>query len=113
MRQKKKVTASPDELNVPDLFTLGNAKNKINGTEEFNRKKINSLYGTVQANYDGYLFLDATFRNDWSSSLSKKNRSFFYPSISAAWIVSDMMNKWINLYPPGSHSPKHVFHLHR
>ncbi|WP_455637508.1 SusC/RagA family TonB-linked outer membrane protein [Parabacteroides sp.] len=93
MRQKKKVTASPDELNVPDLFTLGNAKNKINGSEEFNRKKINSLYGTVQANYDGFLFLDATFRNDWSSSLSKKNRSFFYPSISAAWIVSDMMNK--------------------
>ncbi|WP_304246606.1 SusC/RagA family TonB-linked outer membrane protein [Parabacteroides gordonii] len=93
MRQKKKVTASPDELNVPDLFTLGNAKNKINGSEEFNRKKINSFYGTVQANYDGYLFLDATFRNDWSSSLSKKNRSFFYPSVSAAWVVSDMMNK--------------------
>ncbi|MEG1545088.1 MAG: SusC/RagA family TonB-linked outer membrane protein, partial [Tannerellaceae bacterium] len=93
MRQKKKVSASPDELNVPDLFTLGNAKNKINGTEEFNRKKINSLYGTLQANYDGFLFLDATFRNDWSSSLSKKNRSFFYPSISAAWVVSDMMNK--------------------
>lgn len=92
-RQKKKVTASPDELNVPDLFTLGNAKNKINGSEEFNRKKINSFYGTVQANYDGFLFLDATFRNDWSSSLNKKNRSFFYPSISAAWVVSDMMNK--------------------
>ena len=93
LRQKKKVSASPDELNVPDLFTLGNAKTKINGSEEFNRKKINSLYGTVQVNYDGFFFLDGTFRNDWSSTLSKKNRSFFYPSISASWVISDMLNK--------------------
>jgi len=93
LRQKKKVSASPDELNVPDLFTLGNAKTKINGSEEFNRKKINSFYGTAQINYDGFFFLDGTFRNDWSSTLSKKNRSFFYPSISTSWIVSDMLNK--------------------
>lgn len=37
--------------------------------------------------------LDATFRNDWSSSLSKKNRSFFYPSVSLSWVITDMMNK--------------------
>lgn len=92
-RLKKRVTASPDELNVPDLFTLGNAKNKINGSEEYNRKKINSLYGTLQVNYDGFLFVDATFRNDWSSTLSKKNRSFFYPSVSTSWVISDMLNK--------------------
>lgn len=92
-RQKNKVSASPDELQVPDLFTLGNAKNKVNSSEEFNRKKINSLYGSLQANYDGFLFLEGTFRNDWSSSLSKENRSFFYPSISASWVISDMINK--------------------
>lgn len=44
-------------------------------------------------NYDGWAFLDATFRNDWSSALSKKNRSFFYPSVSVSWVVSDMVNK--------------------
>lgn len=93
MRQKKKLTASPDALEVPDLFTLGNAKNKVNTSDEFNRKKINSLYGTLQLNYYGFAFLDFTFRNDWSSSLSKANRSFFYPSVSASWIISDMMHK--------------------
>lgn len=44
-------------------------------------------------NYDGWAFLDATFRNDWSSALSKKNRSFFYPSVSVSWVISDMVNK--------------------
>ncbi|MEG0646416.1 SusC/RagA family TonB-linked outer membrane protein [Bacteroides sp.] len=93
MRQKNKISSGPDELNVPDLFILGNTKKELRGSEEFNRKKINSLYGTLQVNYDGYLFLDATFRNDWSSALSKKNRSFFYPSVSAAWVISDMLSK--------------------
>ena len=51
------------------------------------------MYGTLQVNYDGFFFVDATFRNDWSSTLSKTNRSFFYPSISTSWVISDMLNK--------------------
>ena len=47
----------------------------------------------MQVNYDGYLFLDATFRNDWSSTLHSSNRSYFYPSVNVAWVVSDMLSK--------------------
>src|SRR5699024_8345115 len=47
--------------------------------------------GTVQINYDGYLFLDLTGRNDWSSTLSEENRSFFYPSISTSWVFTEMI----------------------
>ena len=45
-------------------------------------------------NYDSWIFLDATFRNDWTSTLSKDNRSFFYPSVSLSWVFSDMMSKF-------------------
>lgn len=82
------------KLTVPNLFNLLNSsKNDRNFKETYNHKKINSLYGTLGINYDGWIFLDATFRNDWSSALSKENRSFFYPSISASWIISDMVGK--------------------
>ena len=47
--------------------------------KKFREKKINSLYGLVQLNYDGYLFVDVTARNDWSSALSKANKIFFLP----------------------------------
>lgn len=93
------LSASVDELQVPDIFSLGNAKNKVNTSESFSRKKINSLYGTAQVNYDGFLFVDGTFRNDWSSTLSKKRRSFFYPSISTSWVISDMINKHFGQMP--------------
>lgn len=93
MRKSRKLTTSTGELRVPNLFALGNAKDRVNPFESFSEKKINSLYGTIQLNYDGFLFLDATLRNDWTSALSKKNRSFLYPSVSASWVISDMINK--------------------
>src|SRR5690606_16998345 len=33
-----------------------------------------------------------TARNDWSSTLPKENRSYFYPSVSLSTIISDMVN---------------------
>lgn len=102
-RKHTGVHANPDELLVPDLFTLDNAKNKIEAKRNYSEKKINSLYGTAQLNYAGYLFFDATFRNDWTSTLHPDNRSFFYPSLSTSWVISDMLNaegngmpKWFN-----------------
>jgi len=80
-------------LEVPDLFVLNNGVNSPSVSQSYSHQKINSLYGTVQVNYDGYLFLDGTFRNDWSSTLSKNNRSYFYPSLSLSYVFSDMIRK--------------------
>lgn len=99
IRKNTGLHANPDELNVPNLFTFGNAKNKIEARRVFNQKKINSLYGTLQLNYAGFLFIDGTFRNDWSSTLHPDNRSFFYPSISTSFVISDMVNSKGNGMP--------------
>ena len=80
-------------LVIDNLFSLNNGKDKPSVTQTYTEKKINSLYGTVGLNYDGWVFLDATFRNDWSSALAKEHRSFFYPSVSASWLFVDMFNK--------------------
>ena len=50
-----------------------------------------SLYGSLQLAWREYLSLDLTARNDWSSTLPKDNRSFFYPSASLSYIFSDFM----------------------
>lgn len=93
-RKSTGITTSASELIVPDLFWITNSESsKRSISQTFSHRKINSLYGTVGVNYDGWIFLDGTFRNDWSSTLSKKNRSFFYPSVSLSWVISDMVNK--------------------
>jgi len=81
------------DLVVPNLFSLNNGENPPSVSQRFSEKKINSLYGSLQLNWDDYLFLDATLRNDWSSTLHEDNRSFLYPSVSVSAIITDMIDK--------------------
>lgn len=78
-------------LNVPGLYNISNAK-LIIPREYYIRKQINSVYYFGQVGYKGFLFLDFTGRNDWSSSLGLKNQSFFYPSVSSSFVFTDALN---------------------
>lgn len=93
MQNRSKIDGSAGELLVPNLFSLNNGINKPTVTSELIRRKMNSLYGSLQLNWDGYLFLDVTARNDWSSTMSKANRSYFYPSVSFSGVISEMLPK--------------------
>jgi TonB-linked SusC/RagA family outer membrane protein len=53
-------------------------------------EQVNSVYGLVTLGYDNKFFVDVTGRNDWSSTLPKSNRSFFYPSVSTSFILSEI-----------------------
>ncbi|MCI4669692.1 MAG: TonB-dependent receptor, partial [Bacteroidia bacterium] len=52
-------------------------------------KKINSLFSFLNLNYKNFLFLELSGRNDWSSSLPIDNNSYFYPSASLSYVLSD------------------------
>ena len=52
-------------------------KNNMTHTSEDVQRKMNSIYGSLQMNWDGWLFMDITARNDWSSTMSKENQSYF------------------------------------
>ncbi|WP_332736088.1 SusC/RagA family TonB-linked outer membrane protein [Flavihumibacter sp.] len=92
-RQSNSINVNVGSLAVPDVFSLGNGSSAPGVGQSVYHKKINSLYGSVGVNYDGYLYLDATFRNDWSSAMIKANRSYFYPSFSLSYVLTDMMEK--------------------
>ncbi len=77
-------------LTVPGVYRLSNIPSAgldINNAEY--KKSIYSIYGTANLSYKNQLFLDLTARNDWSSTLPVDNRSYFYPSASLSWVVSD------------------------
>ncbi len=80
-------------LEVPNVFSLTNGSGAPGIDQAYSRKKINSLYGSVGVNYDGYIYVDATFRNDWSSALIEENRSYFYPSLSLSYILTEMIDR--------------------
>jgi TonB-linked SusC/RagA family outer membrane protein len=75
-------------LNVPGLYNISNAQLVI-PRSYYSRKQINSVYYFGQLSYKGFLYLDITGRNDWSSTLGLNNQSFFYPSVSSSFIFTD------------------------
>lgn len=91
--QNSAISINASTLRVPDLFSVNNSVGNPGVNQAFSRKKINSLYGQLELNYDNYLFLSGTFRNDWTSALAPQNKSFFYPSISLSYVFTDMIDK--------------------
>jgi len=76
-------------LTAPDIFTIDNASVTPDPSDYTEQKRVQSLYGSLSLNYGGYLNLDVTGRNDWSSTLPVDNRSYFYPSVSSAFVFTD------------------------
>lgn len=54
------------------------------------QRRVGSVYGQAQLNYDKIAYLTVTGRNDWSSTLPVANNSFFYPSISTSINFTDI-----------------------
>lgn len=89
--QNSAISISANPLRVPDLFSVNNSVGQPGVSQIYGQKKINSVYGSVGVNYDSYLFLDATWRNDWTSTLAPNHNSYFYPSVSLSYVFSEMM----------------------
>ncbi len=81
-----------DGLVIPGFFNLSNSENPLRGSNLLEEEKVNSVYGTLDAELFGGIFLGFTGRNDWVSTLPVKNNSFFYPSVSLAAVLSDFVD---------------------
>lgn len=79
-----------DQLAQPGIYQISNSLDQAVADPQRSQKAINSVYGSAQLAFQERIFLDITGRNDWSSTLPYGNNSFFYPSASASFLLSDM-----------------------
>ncbi len=77
---------------VPGTISFNNIldENKFfsDGTSQ---KRLAGVYGEVRASWKNMLYLTVTGRNDWSSTLPKENRSYFYPSVSGSFVFTEVL----------------------
>lgn len=88
--QNKQNNATANGLTLPGVYTLSNALDVPIANNIIENKKINSVFGFLNFSWQEKIFLDLTARNDWSSALPENNRSYFYPSVSSSYILSEM-----------------------
>ncbi len=59
--------------------------------QELTRQRVVGFYGSATVDYASMLFLTVTGRNDIVSNMPSGNRSYFYPSVSAGFIFTELL----------------------
>jgi TonB-linked SusC/RagA family outer membrane protein len=79
-------------FNTPGTISFNNieSSNKF-FTDATTRRRLVGAYGEVGASYKDIVFLTATGRNDWSSTLPVENYSYFYPSVSGSFVFTQLL----------------------
>jgi TonB-linked SusC/RagA family outer membrane protein len=77
------------EFIIPDLYAVSNAAVAATTNMREYHTELQSVFGTANIGYKNFLFLDLTGRNDWSSTLPVEHNSYFYPSASLSFIITD------------------------
>jgi ferric enterobactin receptor len=62
-------------------------------TDIITKKRLVGAYSEFRASYKSIAYLNVTGRNDWSSTLPKENRSYFYPSVSGSVVFTELIPK--------------------
>lgn len=87
----EKVSVGGSPFVLPYLYSWNNVVN-FNRNYEVANKEVQSAYYSVDLGYKGILNLSTTGRYDVFSSLPNSNRSIFTPSVTGAFIFTDMLN---------------------
>ena len=77
-------------LEQPGWFNLANGVDKPITTTYSDRRRLVGLFAQGEFGYKNFWFVNASIRNDWSSTLPQGNNSFFYGGVNTSLIITDM-----------------------
>ncbi len=83
------LSGSANGLSIDNSFNLNYAVTRGTANSIYHTR-TNAVYARGTLSYKQFLFLDGSFRNDWSSTLPSPYR-YSYPSIGFSAIVSDIV----------------------
>ncbi|MFI8379305.1 SusC/RagA family TonB-linked outer membrane protein [Leeuwenhoekiella sp. NPDC079379] len=78
-------------LTIPGFFQISNAATQ-NAFEDISRKELDAFLSEVKFAISDTYFVNAAFRNDWSSTLPADNNSFQSYSVGAAMVFTELFN---------------------
>jgi len=79
-----------------DVFSLSNSKNAVSASGgRYPQSRLDALYAYGDITWKEMLTLTASFRNDWTSTLTypdgSGNYAYNYPSVGVSWIFTELL----------------------
>jgi TonB-linked SusC/RagA family outer membrane protein len=72
----------------PNFVSINNT-NLRSSRSTLERRRLVGAFGQAVIDYNKYLYITVTGRNDWTSTIPKERNSFFYPGVSTSFVFSD------------------------
>lgn len=79
------------DLTIPDFYNLSNAAD-LYSSQLTTQQRNAALFGELAFEYQSFLFLTLSGRNEWSSTYGPNQGSAFFPSANIAFVFSEIMN---------------------
>ncbi|GAB3042964.1 SusC/RagA family TonB-linked outer membrane protein [Spirosoma pulveris] len=85
--------ATQGGLSAPGFYNIAASINRPLANNYLFERQVNSVFGNVSLGFRDFVFVEASVRNDWSSTLPKANNAYLYPSVSAGVILTELLPK--------------------
>jgi TonB-linked SusC/RagA family outer membrane protein len=72
----------------PNFVSINNTNLRASRTT-LDRRRLVGAFGQAVIDYNKYLYITVTGRNDWTSTIPEERNSFFYPGVSTSFVFSD------------------------
>lgn len=92
------INLSSGQFNIPFRYFIGNGSSQ-NFSVNYRKFGINSLFGSLDVDFNNYLYLTLTGRNDWFSTLDIEDNNLFYPSVGLSFLLTEAWKSkptWLN-----------------
>jgi TonB-linked SusC/RagA family outer membrane protein len=91
-----------DGLSVDHWFNLAASRSSnLETGMEYTDLLRTAYFGSIGVSYNNFLYLEATGRQETTSTLPAKNNSYFYPSVNASYVFSEHLKSVLPWYDYG------------
>ncbi|NEW82378.1 MAG: SusC/RagA family TonB-linked outer membrane protein [Mariniphaga sp.] len=78
-------------LVIPNFYSTSNIEGTPSVSFTDYKKRSSSVFASANLGYKSYLYLDLTYRTDWSSTLPQSNWRYDYPSVNVGFIFTEAL----------------------
>ncbi|WP_345192184.1 SusC/RagA family TonB-linked outer membrane protein [Algibacter agarivorans] len=77
-------------IDIPGFYDLNNSLTPATSDQYREKRRLIGTYISADLSYKDFIYLNATARNDWSSTLPQGSNSFFYGGLNASFILTNL-----------------------
>lgn len=80
--------ASVPTQDIPGFYGFNNSASTPVVVSTISKRRLGGIFNTTTFSYKDMLYLTGNLRNDWYSTLPKKNRSVLYGGVNTSWVFT-------------------------